>query len=344
MSFEEGFAVAISGVRVCFFSESRTLLSRLRNDFAAFPEETLGKGAAIIIRARNARPPAGFSEGAKWRKSRNCRIFDRGAVRWNDYGGEAWVRYDFEGEEAQVYSLSEERLHELCYLVALSRAGKALDMLGVHRIHAMAVASADRVLLLSMPMKGGKTTACLRLLDADRSLEFVSDDSPLVDVDGRVRAFPLRVGLDPENAERHSTLELIDWPKAYALSRMRFGRKILVPINAIHRSVYRKPSGTTVLVTGIRRDQSGARLIRTGVLGLLPTVLRNMVIGDGLPMMREYFIENSPRDFLRCARILFSRLRSGAMLLLRSEKYRIYLGNDHATNVRELQRLLEASK
>ncbi|OFZ21435.1 MAG: hypothetical protein A2X94_07970 [Bdellovibrionales bacterium GWB1_55_8] len=341
---ENEIRISFAGVGIRFSSECCDLIVRLSSDFAGFPRMSPEDAPEFHIKSELLKPSLGTMPFGKRRKSRNCTISDSGSIRWNDYAGEAWVKYDFSSDSAEVYSERLERLHEITYLVALSRAGKALDGHGKHRIHAMAVASDDRVLVLSMPMKGGKTTAFLRLLDQDETLLTLSDDSPLVSCGGSVSAFPLRIGLDPESVTRHSHMGWIDWSKGYLLNRMRFGTKVLIPVPALNRGRFNGISRGTVLVRGIRVNAAEARVKRAGIWALFATVVRNLVIGDGLPMMREYFIENRKGDFVRCSLILFSRIRAALALLWRSEKYTAYLGTDHAANARELQKLLKGDR
>ncbi len=325
-------------------SRDHELLDRLAADFSHFVVPD-GMPPLCRIEAHRSRAPeelASFIARKPGKKSKNCRSYRHSGSRINDYFGEGLVHYDFRGETGRVYSESLHRLHELCYLLILSRVGKYLDRQALHRIHAMAVVfdgKKPNVLVSALPSGVGKTTLLLELLKSSQ-VRILSDDSPLVDRRGNVYPFSLRLGLTENALGGLSGHPAVDSKQTYPLERMRFGKKHLLPLTAISREIAPLQTARAILLTGRRGAGSRCLVKKTSRLKLVPHLLMEMVIGRGLPMMREYFIEDRPADFLVLAKILFSRIYAAIALLARSVPVECVLTHDPAENVRAIQAFL----
>ena len=267
-------------------------------------------------------------------QSLNSMTYDQGSKRFNDYYGKGLSIYDYGEERGEIFSPCLEKLHELLYLMILSRVGKRLDLQGWHRLHAFGIVKNGTALLGIMPMKGGKSTHFLRFIE-DPEVAILSDDAPLISRWGRVRAFPIRVGI--EASESPPRVE--DETAIYRLRRERYGDKILISLRGLSNPIgeeYRR----VVLFKGIRHNGPGCRVVRSSRWALGVELFKSQVIGLGLPMILEYFWEAGWADFFRKSFIALSRFLSSALLLLRSRAYTVFLETDPKENVRVISEQL----
>ncbi|MCR9205214.1 MAG: hypothetical protein NXH75_11585, partial [Halobacteriovoraceae bacterium] len=70
-------------------------------------------------------------------------------------------------------------------------------------------------------------------------------------------------------------------------------------------------------------------------------LIKEGVIGFGLPMLFEYFWEPGWKDFFRKTAIFFSRLGAVIRLWLKAKKYKVVLTNNPDVNVELLSKELE---
>ena len=261
-------------------------------------------------------------------QSLNSLTYEQGERRFNDYYGKALTIYDYQQERGEIYSESLEKLHELSYLVVLSRVGKKMDQEGLHKLHAFGVIKHHKALLGIMPMKGGKSTHFLELL-RDPEVQILSDDTPLISRWGRVLPFPLRVGLE-QQGHRGQVVEQ-NSASLYHLHRERYGKKHLLSLRSLPHAVggeYRE----IILFQGVRFNGNECWVTKMSWGAMAWELFRSLVVGQGLPMVWEYFWQFGPRDFVRKAGIILSRLLAACCLLWRARCYRVFLGRDIAKN------------
>jgi hypothetical protein len=334
----EGFTVALH-------ARSEDLRKRIKADFSFFLS-TASTTPDLEITAELAPQPVELTpahleaQGIHGRRSRNCVMYDLGQSRINDYSGEAVVEFDFANSKAQIYSENLHRLHEITYLLILSRSGKAMDLAGLHRLHAMAVKIGELCVTCAMPMGMGKSTLLLELL-RDVSIGVISDDSPLVTGTGKIRRFPVRFGIKPGQLDQWVSHPNLRLEEAYELDRMRYGKKLLLPLSAVRNPVCSTDSSRVILITGTRSALPGCEIREVSGFRSLPILFTDLVIGVGLPMMREYFIEPGWRDFAIVTGIFFRRLGAALRLALRARHLRIRLGPKPEMNARTLKTFLE---
>jgi hypothetical protein len=315
-------------VGVEIHTNSKEIHSRLSKDFSYFTNQ---KDQIKIKFKINC-----FLNEIPWDKlpalssvSQNAQTitYQQGKIRYNNYHGEALSIYDYTTNQADVYSPSIDRLHEISYLIALSRSGKSLDLMGFHKIHAMGISfnqnNKNQCNIIMMPMKGGKSTLFMDLVQ-DPHAEIISDDTPLISKWGNVYPFPLRVGLEalPQNLSED---------KFYTLERKQYGRKYLLPIEALERPIA-KVNQDVRLIYAVRRSDDGVFLRPCSRWQILSPLFANLIIGIGLPMVLEYFLEKGFKDTLKRCAIIISRAMAALLLLLRARTYRLELGNDLKKN------------
>jgi len=259
---------------------------------------------------------------------------DQGFIRYNNYFEQGLTIFDYTVEKSWIYSLDLEFLHELTYLIILSRVGKKLDLLGLHRIHAMGVQIGDVSCLCMFPMGGGKSTLLANLLNYN-DVKIISDDSPLIDSKGEFQNFAIRLGVGPE------LIDNIKNPSEniYSLVRRQYGKKELISLNGISNELA-GPSKRQILIQGKRIKGSNSRLIKARLDQKIYSLVINMVIGVGLPMIFEYFWEKGFSDFLRKSKIACLRLLAMVRVLFKSDFYIFETGNDPVKNAKILYEFL----
>ena len=179
------------GISAQIFSEESTLLKRLKMDFSYFHSPPpLTKKSDCTIHAIKTPPPwPSIPPLPTTSQSLSSLTYDSKKKRFNDYYGKALTVYNYESETGTIYTDSLDRLHELTYLMLLSRVGKKLDLKGFHKIHAFGVVKNQCAILGIMPMKGGKSTHFLEFLK-DKQTQPLSDDTPLITRWGKIKPFP----------------------------------------------------------------------------------------------------------------------------------------------------------
>ena len=267
-------------------------------------------------------------------QSANSMTYDVGTMRYNDYYGEALSLYDYGAERGEVYSDDLERLHEVLYLMILSRVGKKLDMRGLHKVHAFGIVKNRKALLGIMPMKGGKSTHFLELIKS-MEVSILSDDGPLVSRSGKILPFPVRIGL-----EEGSEIEGIDDAFIYHLNRRHYGKKTLISMKGVPNAIG-GDYDESILIRGVRLNAPRCEIKRSPKWAMGIELIKFQVIGWGLPIIFEYFWENGPVDFGKKLTIALSRFLSSILLLWKSKTYTVFLGTDPKKNAQLIgQRLL----
>jgi len=258
-------------------------------------------------------------------------------IRYNDYHGAALSVFDYTNESAKVYGQSINKLHEIVYLIILSRQGKWSDLNGLHKIHAMAVSKNDKNLIVMMPMKGGKSTLFTKFLE-ERDFGIISDDTPMINNKGEILNFPIRFGLE-KASQYDQLLSSIPSEFKFELKREEFGTKVLVDTKYINNRITQTKK-KTILINGIRHTGSECIVKKVSKALMLKYLITHMIIGIGLPMVIEYFLETSFKDHFRNLRILLNRIVGSLRLLKNSECYNVYMTYNINENYKKIKNLL----
>jgi len=264
-------------------------------------------------------------------------IYEKDGIRFNDYHGKALSIVDYNKNESHIYTTDHNLAHELGYLLILSRSGKKMDLAGFHKIHAMGIQYKTNNLIFISPSKGGKSTHFLKLLE-DPEIKIFSDDTPIVDRKGNIYSFPLRVGIEHEK----NLPSYVNQEEVYKLERRIYGTKTLIPLKAIKRelAIYNNKQ-KIVLVVGIRTRAKSSKIVRVSSLSLVPYLFKFLIIGVGLPMILEYFLESGFLDLLKRVKIILSRSCAMASLLIKSDAYIVELNENIEQNTNLLRSLIK---
>lgn len=315
----------VYGVRLLVRSGSPSLLTSLRRDFSYFASEG-GSAIDVTVDAHLAAPP--WEDAPETKRSivhADFVAYDVGAERWVDYQGAALSRWDFRRERGEVWSTDPSLLHELVYLLLLSRMGELHDRRGIHRAHALGLRCHGQGVLCFLPSGGGKTTLGLAALGLP-GVELLSDDTPLVTRSGELLAFPTRIGTGhlPDG---------VSPTHVRSFARRKHGTKWLLDADPYDIARHASPS---VILLGHRQLRGDPAIAPASKGAAASELFRSVVVGYGLPQVVEYFLRWDLRDAIAKARFVASRTQACAALLRRSRVHHLRLSRDSSANARAL--------
>lgn len=327
--------ISIFGTNIECLCSSDDIMIRLKKDFHSFIIKNNDASSEFKFEFHLGDIPWGAVNGLRaYKQTSNCITYVKENIAYNDYHGKAFSVYDFKENTASIYSSSVDHLHELAYLLILSRSGKWMDINGFHKIHAMGVSFGEKALIITMPMKGGKSSLFIDIIK-DKSISIISDDTPVIDGNGNVHPFPLRIGVSMDEKLSQKNEE-----QSYQMERRQFGPKKLIPVNCFKNEISSIKT-KVILMNGIRIRDKICRIERVTFLELLWPLIKNMVIGIGLPMVIEYFLEPRYGDWPVRLKILLKRIKSMIRLSFKSKKYNIYLGTDRKVNTERIHKFIK---
>jgi hypothetical protein len=315
----------IYGYRVEIRGTHLQAVENLASDFAHFRAERAAASALVEL----IEQPPPYEEAPPLRATvytpRNV-SFHRGPLTYVDYAGRALAIHDRRVGSLRIYSLDADLLYEAAYLFLLSQIAEFLDDRRLHRLHALGVSVAGWAVLVTLPMGGGKSTLAAELLKYPE-VKLLSDDSPLVDRQGRLHAFPLRLGLLPGSEGQIPASEL------RAINRMEFGPKILVSYRYFADRVC-SVAEPGLLLLGSRSLSRKCEISPAGWRAAMRAMFTNCVVGLGLFHGLEFLLHHSVIELAGKARVASSRLRNSHRLVRRSQCFHLVLGRDIEENGR----------
>lgn len=318
-----GAAFDVYGFRFLVESACEWALDGICKDFAFFRSQA--GGPAVHIEMVEAEP--GYESlpacDASVYTPRNV-VYRVGEISYIDYSGKGLAIHNPAGSSFRVTSRDRHLLYESVYLFLLSQIGQFLDAKRLHRLHALAVSVNGKAILVLLPMGGGKSTLGAALLEHPE-IKLLSDDSPFIEPGGRVRAFPLHLGLLPGREKE------VPPEHRRRIERMEFGEKYLINIDYFADRL--APSAEPGLVfLGRRSLGSDCRIEPAGGLAALRAMIANCVVGLGLFHGLEFILSASPWELASKATLGISRLDNCLALLRRSETYCLRMGRDVRAN------------
>ena len=304
-------------------------------DFAWFLEPKPAAPPEISVFAENTEPDFGrFGPvRASFVTPRNV-VHQHGRLTIIDYFGRGLSIYDRDTGTLTVQSRYEHLVHEAIYHFILSQAGAALEARGLVRLHALGLLADGGGIALMMPSGGGKSTMALRALRDDR-VRLYSEDSPLLDRRGRLHPFPLRLGVNPDDAD-----SLPPGPTR-RMERMEFHPKLLLELEAFADRVAESPAELRHLVIGRRTLGNDAALEPIPRRAAVGALLREVVVGVGLYQGMEFVLQRGLRDAVKQLGPGANRAACCVAALRGASVWALTLGRDRDANWRALQPLLE---
>lgn len=300
-------------------------LDELRRDFAAFavPSAAAPREEIELVRAA---PPAGLDAGWPLWSGQGHAVRVLGSERRVLYRDAAATAFDFAARRGRVWCADPERLREVVYLLLLSRAGEALDAVGLHRAHALGFERGGAAGLVFLPSGGGKSELALALL-RETGAGLLSDDTPLVDGAGTAYAFPLRLGF-------LSSADLADVPERWIRP---FIRRDYAPKRVVDHDFFRARVRDRLPVRWLfvgRKSPGEPRFEPAGAAAAAVALADALVVGRGVAQMAEYRLR--PTDTAGLARHALSRALAAAALFHRASRWEFRLGGDPRCSARAL--------
>ena len=323
----------VYGLRASLAGDWPEVLDQLLLDFAWFRAEP-GGSAEVEVEVQR-RPPDFDAFGpleASFVTPRNV-VYEQGGLTVIDYFGRALSVLDRARGRLTIQGEDEHLVHEAGYLFLLSRIGEHLDRIGLPRLHALGLATPGGAVAVMLPSGGGKSTLALRAIEAE-GIGLLSEDSPLMDRQGRLHPFPLRIGVNEVSAEG------LPADKLRRLQRMEFHPKLALEVEAFADRIVAEPQPVAHLVVGRRSLGTEGRLEPLPRRAAAGTLLREAVVGVGLYQGMEFVLQRGAVDTLRQARPAAVRSAACAAVLRRAKVWRLTLGRDHDDNWRALAPLL----
>ncbi len=262
-------------------------------------------------------------------------VFKSGDVSYIDYQGRGIGIYDKKTNNFTIQSRDADLLYEAVYLFLLSQVGAFLDEQHMHRVHALAISICGHAVVVLLPSGGGKSTLTLELLKHPE-VKLLSDDSPFIDRDGHVYAFPLRLGLlrgsEGEIPEEHRR----------EIQRMEFEPKVLLNYEYFSNRVTSDAKPGLVLL-GARTLSPEGSLDKISFLAGFREMTANCIVGIGLFQGLEFILSSSPWEILSKFGLVFSRTRNTVRFLRRSQIYKLRLGRSSESNAEAVIELAKKS-
>jgi hypothetical protein len=272
-------------------------------------------------------------------QTQNAITYDLGSKRFCDYYNKAYTSIDFETNQAQVYGVDFDFIHEITYLLILSRIGKKLDLKGIHKLHAFAISFEDLAFVCMMPSKGGKSTLLAELLK-DSRIKMISDDIPLVDSFGCIHPFALKLGMN----DVPDGLEIVEPDQnIYSMKRNLYGEKVLICTRGLRGKVedQNRVFSRVILAEAFRYNSEFSQIHSSSWGKTIKGLFKHGILGLGSPLIIEYFWQSGLKDFLIKTRIFILRCIAFGSLSFRAKKVTIYLGKNPKHAAKEIMSYLE---
>jgi hypothetical protein len=313
------------------------VVDEVMRDFLWFDADGSRNGRAPIVVELQEGPPEwdGFGDlTAAFITPRNV-VYQDGDRTILDYFGRAVAVLDRAAGTIVIRGEHPHLVHEAAYLFLLSRMGEHLDASGLPRLHALALAGPHGAICVLLPSGGGKSTLAVTAL-RDERVRILAEDTPLIDARGFVHPFPLRIGVNPTDADRMPA------GSVRRIERMEFHDKLVLDLDGFRDRVEAKPQPMADLVVGRRSLASEGRLERLPRRAAAGALLREGVVGIGVYQGMEFVLQRGMRDVAGKAGEAAMRARCCAAAARNARVWRLTLGRDHASNWEALSRLLDA--
>ena len=256
----------------------------------------------------------------------DCICYDYNDIRYADYNNKCLVVFDKDKKFADIYSLDENLLYEISYLLLHSQVGELLDLKGFHRIHACSFSYNNNIFICILPQGGGKSTLLMNLLK-NENIKLLSDDTPLTDRKGNIYPFPIRLGVCNDFDTSYIPDKFIT-----VFNRRKFGQKKLISYDFFKDKIENSKLPIHI-IAGERIYSETPKIKSSNKFRIFKELFKSCIIGYGLPQVIEYFLTGGFKDFFKKGFIAFSRFYACIRLLFRTDKtYVFYLSKNIEEN------------
>ena len=311
-----GISVILSGYE--------NIVDRISSDFKYFfskKEDISKKTISININLQN--PP--YERIPKIQASMyktDCICYDYNNIRYADYNNKCLVIFDKNKRIADVFSLDEDMLYEISYLLLHSQVGELLDLKGFHRIHCASFSYNDEIYICILPQGGGKSTLLINLLKNDK-IKLLSDDTPIIDRSGNIYPFPIRIGVCNDCDINYIPDNFIT-----TFNRRKFGLKKLISFDYFKDKIETRKLPINIII-GQRIYSDTPKMKAANRFYIFKELFKSCIVGYGLPQIIEYFLIGGFNDFFKKVFIVCSRFYSCIRLLFKTKNtYIFYLSKN----------------
>jgi hypothetical protein len=310
-------------------SNEEKLLKKLEAEFHFFKAEPFEKIDLIIELISDHGPDIPSMVATKILEA--CTIYEFAGRRYQDYQGKALIIKEMEESLIQIFSQDEERMFELAFLTIHSYLGMGLDKKGYSRIHALGYSINNIKTVIMLPSKGGKSTLLKHLIEHE-NLKILSDDMPLISLNGDIHAFPTKISLDQKPDK--GILSKLHWE---IFNRTLYPPKYVTSLSQLKDKIDNtEKSDKQILIYGLRLSNGKSILTKVKKWKMIKPLLENMIIGIGLPQIIENILTFKFFDFFRLFGFGIMRSICAFQLLMKSNCYHFYMGTDVDQNVQLL--------
>jgi hypothetical protein len=222
-------------------------------------------------------------------------------------------------------------------MAIISLVSEQLDKHHMHRVHGLGLTGNGKGILLLLEMGGGKTTLAVSLLSSKNNVKLISEDSPLIDRQGRLLPFPIRIGMHPADVPAQI-------PEEYRryFERDEFGPKILIDTDYFKDRICTAPCDPGIIIIGKRVIGKPPEIKPASKSAALKELIKNSVIGLGLYQGIEYLFQKSPAELFTKLPLGLSRLNNGIKLINKCRAFEFSLSPDQKGNSRVLGQFIES--
>ncbi|MBP7216311.1 MAG: hypothetical protein KBA46_03395 [Candidatus Omnitrophica bacterium] len=321
------------GYRILVESADEETISNIRRDFSFFLSSTANPQLSISVYPETADYKTLPRVRPSLHSPRNFCYRDHGLLLI-DYFGKALSTYDEKKREYSIYCEDAHVRHEVVFLTILSAVGKNLDQRHLHRVHGLALKIYGQSILVLLPQGGGKTTLLLDLLK-ENDVHLLSEDTPILDTQGYMLPFPIRIGIDAGKKP--------DFPGQHLrfINRMEFGPKYLLDVDYFKGRVVTGRCKPSFIFRGVRCLGVGADILPASRLSTLKTFIENSVIGLGVYQGIEFLLQHNALELFKKSGIAASRLRNSLAAISNAQTFDFFTGCDIEKNSRAILEFLK---
>lgn len=314
-------------------SNEESIIGKLREEFHYFVQTQADSVQTTIDIFHESSPELPSMVAKKILET--CTVYSIGPRQYVDYRGKALTVQDRMEDTIRIYSLDDDRLYEIAFLAIHSILGQELDKKGMCRIHALGVSLGKINAIIMLPSKGGKSTLLSHLLE-NPDIKIISDDMPLIDLNGRAHPFPSKISV--EEKPQDGPLSKLQWTE---FKRTQYPAKWTAGLSQLKDKIETQNlHQKTLLVTGLRLSQGQSILTPVSKWKMLSPLMEHMIMGFGLPQVLEMFLKFNFTDIFKLIFHGFIRTICALQLLRRSRCFYFYMGPDRAYNAQLLLDLM----
>ncbi len=306
------------------------VIHRLAQEFRYFKAEESVSPSIRLNLHREAFRPEELPVLCAHKITQNAIIYKLGQKRFINYH-KAWSVIDDQTMKVDLYCTDKEAMFEMSYLSIHSLVGEKLEYKGLTRLHAMALETTNYQLIVMLPSRGGKSTLMTGLLERYPHFKIISDDMPLITLNGTIKPFPSKISLDSQ--PDHPIWKSLPWEK---FERISYPPKWLCSVLDLPHGVSSDSPKPILLIQGERLSSGNPMISERGFFSMMKALSTHMIIGVGLPIILEYFLKFNLSDLRKLALLGTRRTITAFMLCLKAKKLTFYLSPDKQKNIEML--------